>query len=354
MGSGLLWAKEALSIPQRVEVGTKSTRAAMNQSSSQTFRVAAEEAQQTLAALLRKWLGGKSWSQVRQLIQSRRVIVSGNLCLNAARRLKADEVVKVLLQSAAPVPRELDVEIRYLDEHLVVLEKPAGLTSIRHPEEQAWPNRRKQLQPTLDELLPKVIAKEEGRRFQAGPLPRVRAVHRLDRETSGLMVFARTVEAERHLGQQFRKHTIERRYLAVVRGRIEAQTIESQLVRDRGDGRRGSSVLAGAGKRAVTHVEPVEYLDGYTLVQCQLETGRTHQIRIHLSEQGHPVCGDKVYNQPLFAPRLPDQSGATRLALHAAELGIEHPVTGRLLRFKSGLPPELQRLVERLRGSKRL
>jgi 23S rRNA pseudouridine1911/1915/1917 synthase len=163
------------------------------------------------------------------------------------------------------------------------------------------------------------------------------------------MVFARSVEAERHLGKQFRKHTIERRYLAIVKGIVSEQTISTHLVRDRGDKRRGNTTLPGVGKRAVTHVKPVEVLRGHTLVECQLETGRTHQIRIHLAELGHPVAGDKVYNQPLFKPVIPDDSGAPRVMLHAAELGFEHPITGEKLHFKQPLPGDIEGVLRRLR-----
>jgi 23S rRNA pseudouridine1911/1915/1917 synthase len=177
----------------------------------------------------------------------------------------------------------------------------------------------------------------------------VRAVHRLDRDTSGLLVFARSVTAERHLMQQFRRHTTHRRYLAVVRGNVAAQTISTRLVRDRGDGRRGSTRLPEVGKVAVTHVRPVERLGPYTLLECRLETGRTHQIRIHLSERGYPLCGEKVYDQPLFGEATPDESGAPRLALHAAELGFEHPVTGEPMRFEMPLPDDLLAFLEALR-----
>ncbi len=321
--------------------------------SGQLFHVAPDQTNQTLAAALRQWFPGTSWAQVRKLVEGRRVTIHGNICLDSARRLKEGEPVRVLAQATAAVPTQEDIRIRYLDAHLVVLEKPAGMTAIRHPEEEDWPARRKQLQPTLDELLPKVIARQEKKRPTRGALPHIRPVHRLDRETSGLMVFARTVEAERYLGKQFRKHAIQRHYLAIVLGHPKPQTIESHLVRDRGDGRRGSTTLPGVGKRAVTHIELVEKLDGYTLVRCRLETGRTHQIRIHLAEKGHPVCGEKVYNKPLFGPPIPDPSGAPRLGLHAAELGFEHPLTGKPMRFEMPLPSDLKCFLDRLRQASR-
>jgi len=328
----------------------------MAESSPELFRVLPRQVDQTLGAALRQWLSGKSWSEVRGLVRGRRVLVNGNVCVDAGRRLRLTDVIKVLAHPAAPPPHEKDVRIRYLDAQVVVVQKPAGMTSTRHSEERHWPQRRKQLQPTLDELLPQILArKDRGKRGGKGARRPVRAVHRLDRDTSGLMVFARTLVAERHLVQQFRKHATHRRYLAIVRGVVRAQRIQTRLVRDRGDGRRGSTTLPDVGKTAVTHVRPLEDLGGYTLVECRLETGRTHQIRIHLAERGHPVCGEKVYHQPLFGPAIADPSGAPRLALHAAELGFEHPTTGEPMRFETPLPDDLREFLDRLRreGAKR-
>jgi 23S rRNA pseudouridine1911/1915/1917 synthase len=177
----------------------------------------------------------------------------------------------------------------------------------------------------------------------------VRAVHRLDKETSGLVVFARTPEAASHLGKQFRGHTIERRYLAVVRGRARPGRIESFIAPDRGDGRRGSTPNPATGKRAVTHIEVKEELDNYTLVECRLETGRTHQVRIHLAENGTPLCGERVYDRPLHGKPTPDPSGARRPALHAASLGFTHPATGKRMVWHAPLPPDLISLIDRLR-----
>src|SRR5947209_19947020 len=175
-------------------------------------------------------------------------------------------------------------------------------------------------------MVPGLIARTAGR-SDKGHLPRLRVVHRLDKETSGLVVFARTVPAERGLGKQFHAHTVIRRYLALVPGFVPPQRIATRLVRDRGDGRRGSTGVPDVGKEAVTFVDVVERLPGYRLLACRLETGRTHQIRIHLAELGHPVCGDKVYVHRPDGSAAADRSGAPRLALHAAELGFLHPVT---------------------------
>lgn len=322
----------------------------MNRPESRNYHVSPQQAQQTLVTLLRVWLRGESWSQVRKRIKARQVMVNGNLCLDEGRRLKAGDVVKVTTQSLPEPPRAEHVRIRYLDADLVVVEKPAGVTTMRHAEERFWPARRKQLQPTLDELLPKAIERSEaGRKVGKRGATKIRPVHRLDRDTSGLMVFARTVPAEQKLIRQFSKHTIHRAYLAIAHGRVEPQTIESYLVRDRGDGKRGSTANPEEGQRAVTHVRPLEDLGAYTLVECRLETGRTHQIRIHLSERGHMLCGEKMYLGPYGSRATIDRSGAPRVALHAAELGFTHPITGEELRFESSFPPDLAKFLKRLR-----
>jgi 23S rRNA pseudouridine1911/1915/1917 synthase len=316
------------------------------------FPIPADLAGQTLAAILRQHLPGQSWSEVRRLIETRRVLVNGEVWLDPARRLKEGDLLE-LLPRPAPRPRQPEqMVLRHLDEHLVVVEKPAGIPTVRHPAERAWTVRRKELSPTLEDLVPPLIARREGL-GRKGDLPRLRAVHRIDKETSGLVVFARTVSAERELGRQFKAHTVTRRYLAIIPGTLPPQRIETRLVRDRGDGRRGSTTLAGTGKPAVTHIEVVERLPGYTVLSCRLETGRTHQIRIHLAELGHPICGEKVYRgKPGEMPR-PDDSGAPRLALHAAELGFVHPATEQEMHWTMPLPPDLQAFLDRLRGGKK-
>jgi 23S rRNA pseudouridine1911/1915/1917 synthase len=316
--------------------------------SFEAITVPEEKGGLTLAALLRERLPDQSWSQVRRLVTTRRAKVNGALCLDPARRLKAGETVELLARPAAPPQREEALVIRHLDSDVVVVEKPAGMPTVRHPAERSWTQRRKSLEPTLEELVPRLIAARESRR-RKGPLPRLRVVHRLDKETSGLVVFARTVAAETGLGRQFHAHTVTRRYLAMVSGYVPPQRIATRLVRDRGDGRRGSTALEGVGKEAVTYVDVVERLPGYTLLGCRLETGRTHQIRIHLSELGHPVCGDRVYHVLRDGRVLADRSGAPRLALHATELGFLHPITGESLHWSMPLPPDLEAFRSRLR-----
>ncbi len=315
-----------------------------------------------LVAVLRQFLPGEPWSAVRRLIENRHVQINGNLCLDEGRKLQPGDVVKVWDEPRNAPPTPEDIKILFQDAHLVVVEKPAGVTTERHAEEQHWSARRKQRQPTIDELVVRILQRRHARQGRGGKPdpeyrvprpPRVRLVHRLDRDTSGVMVLAVSAEAERLLVQMFRKHDIHRVYHAIAQGEVEARTFDSSFVRDRGDRRRGSTKLPKVGKRAVTHVRPLEYLDGYTLIECRLETGRTHQIRIHLAEAGHPLCGEKVYNKPLFGKPIVDHSGAQRQALHAAELGFKHPITGQDLLFKTPLPTDMGKLLVKLRGAEK-
>lgn len=325
----------------------------MRRDGSEVFHVSDDEAGQSLLAALRQWTPQEAELNAAELLRNCQVQIDGNLCQEPQRRLKTGEVVKVLPHGVAAPPTATDIRIHFADEHLVVVEKPSGMTTMRHEDEADWNARRRRRESTLEDLLPELLAKFKAalphRLNQRVRLPRVIPVHRLDRDTSGLMVFARTNVAEQSLVEQFREHSIDRAYLAIVQGEIAEQTIESFLARDRGDGKRGSVIDSKLGQRAVTHVRPNELLSGHTLVECRLETGRTHQIRIHLSEAGHPVCGDKEYRGPLGQKLIRDRSGAPRLALHAAELGFEHPLTGEPLMFKSRLPRDLSDLLRRLR-----
>lgn len=316
--------------------------------SFRTFRVAAD---QNLSSALRALLADLTWSQAKNLIRQRRVQINGNLCVDEARRVKAGDVIRISDQPlAAPVVAK-DVRIVHADEHLVVIDKPPGVTTLRHSQEKDWSGQRKQRQQTLDELVEELLAGHFKGGRSSAPSYRVRAVHRLDRDTSGLMVFARTPLAETHLIRQFKRHAVDRAYIAIAHGEVAEQKIETMLVRDRGDGLRGSTSdpAAADAERAVTHVRPLEKLSGYTVVECRLETGRTHQIRIHLSELGHMLCGEKMYIRQLGGEATEDTSGATRQALHAAVLGFEHPATGQRLQFVSPLPLDMAKLLERLR-----
>jgi 23S rRNA pseudouridine1911/1915/1917 synthase len=318
---------------------------------SQIFSVGDDQAGCTLAAALRVWLPGQSWKSVRQLVSSRHVLIRDEVCLDPARRLPTGEVVEVRSRSAPRLPSDDTIKVRYADKEVVVVEKPTGVCTVRHPSERDWPERRKQLSPTLEDLVPRILRRMEKHK-STEPGGRLRVVQRLDKLTSGLLVFARTVAAERALGKQFHRHTVLRRYMAIVVGIPPTGRVATNLARDRGDGRRGSTTVAGLGKPAVTHVEILERLGRFTLISCRLETGRTHQIRIHLAELGHPVCGEPVYRQRLDGSVIGDDSAAPRMSLHAAELGFVHPTTGKTMDWSMPLPADLRQLLESLRSRK--
>ncbi len=312
------------------------------------FPIPADQANQTMAAIVRAHLSGHSWNDIRKLIAARHVQINGELCLDPARRVKEGETITVL-KKPLPVPKAHrdELVIRHVDDHVVVVEKPSGINTVRHPSELRWDAKRRALSPTLQDRLQLAIAA----RFmcKAHELPRLRIVQRLDKETSGLVVFARSALAESGLGRQFKAHTVVRRYFALVSGAASAQTIRTFLVPDRGDGRRGSTTLPNVGKEAITHVEVVEEFPRFTLLSCRLETGRTHQIRIHLAESGHPVCGEKVYCRKPNGEIVADESNSPRLFLHAAELGFRHPVTEVDVHWEMPPPPELADVLARLR-----
>jgi 23S rRNA pseudouridine1911/1915/1917 synthase len=316
------------------------------------FEVIAAEAGHTLAKVLRSRLheSKPSWSDVRTFIEGRRVTVRGGVCTDEARRLNEGDRVE-LLKSPVKIARGAtpgEIVIRHLDEHIVVVEKPSGVSSVRHPAELAWTEDKRKLDPTLQDLAQWAIARTLNR--NAKNLPPLRIVHRLDKETSGLVVFARSVAAERGLGQQFRHHTVVRRYLAIVPGHAVAQTIYSTLIRDRGDGRRGSTKQPDAsGKEAITHIAVEERLKNATVLSCRLETGRTHQIRIHLAENGYPVGGERVYTKGAKGVDLPKLEKAPRLCLHAVELGFTHPVSNLAMHWTMPLPRDLQRFADSLK-----
>ena len=167
------------------------------------------------------------------------------------------------------------------------------------------------------------------------------------------MLFARDKNTAIALNRMFRKHTVDRRYQAVVLGDFKAATFDTYLVRDRGDGIRGSAKepVSEDAQRAITHARPMERLGEFTIVECKLQTGRTHQIRIHLSEAGHMLCGEPIYNRNADGMRIQDNSQAPRQALHAYSLQLIHPMTQEKLSFKMAWPRDLENWIERLRDS---
>lgn len=284
------------------------------------------------------------WSKARAWISAGKVSIGDDLCLDPARIVLRGEMLGLSLEARRlRRPTEIDRRIVvHMDDHVIVVRKPAGISTVPFD----GPDRE-----ALDEQLRRLLSAKPGPR--RGARPAIYVVHRLDRGTSGLLVFARTAFARDRLAAQFKEHTVHRRYLAIAHGVVNSARFESHLVVDRGDGVRGSSERAkdrtlrrtGGGKRAVTHVECLEPLRGASLVSCRLETGRTNQIRIHLSEAGHPLLGETVYLRDYASVPLP----APRLMLHAQQLGFVHPATGAPIQFVEPLPEDMASVLESLR-----
>ena len=286
-----------------------------------------------LDRVLRDLHPGSSWNDVRRLVRTGKVRVNGAVALEPSTPVAAG--AKVAIQMAAPKPLGSSAlprdTLEYVDAHLVVVRKPPNIATVPFEDER----------DTLDRLVQSLLRKTARPGTSVAPLG---VVQRLDKETSGLIVFARTTTAKRGLQQQFRDHSVRRSYRAIVHGNVESRTIRSRLVQDRGDGVRGSTDRGDLGRDAVTHVRVLERLEGATFVECVLETGRTHQIRIHLSEIGHPLVGERVYSRGYAGPLIE----APRLMLHAGELGFTHPVTGKMLEFHQPIPDDMAAVLARL------
>jgi len=294
----------------------------------------------TVAAVVREQTG-LAWSRARDLCTEGRVTVNGERCLDSALRVPPGAVV--IVDERAPKLRSgalPESAIAFFDRDVVVVDKPAGLLSVAYE-----PGDK----DTLADCTRALLRRMGGRRFE----PRVGVVHRLDKDTSGLMVFARTLDAKRILEIQFRAHDIERVYHAIAHGAVAAERVETHLITDRGDGIRGSyghfrrprAGIPPEAKRSVTHVRPIAALAGATLVECRLETGRQHQIRIHLSELGHPLVGERVYIRDYAGPKIE----SARPMLHARVLGFVHPRTGQRMSFEREAPEDFRAMIESLR-----
>jgi 23S rRNA pseudouridine1911/1915/1917 synthase len=286
-----------------------------------------------LAGYLRAALG-RPWAEVRRLVDSGKVFVDGRRADSAGQRLARGQ--RVELRMAAPRPRDPrgEVRIAHEDAQVVVIDKPPGVSTVPYEARE---------QGTAMDLL-RDAWKRQGK---AASRIALHVVHRIDKDTSGLVVFAKSKRAEIALAAQFRAHTVDRRYLCLVHGDVGFRRVESLLVRDRGDGLRGSSPGGGRGKRAITQVEVVTRHAIATLCRVRLETGRTHQIRIHLAERGHPLVGETVYIRDfLRAGGRPIRS--ERLLLHAERLGFAHPTTGAQLVFTSEHPDLSTAAIERV------
>ena len=271
----------------------------------------------------------------------KRLIAAGHVSFgrDPARTVAGGEALVVRVPEAALAEaraQDIPLAIVFEDEHLLVVDKPAGL--VVHP---AAGN----LDGTLVNALLHHCA---GRLSGIGGVARPGIVHRIDKDTSGLLVVAKTDKAHEGLSAQFAQHSVERRYLAVVAGRPAppAGRIEGALARSSANRQKMAVVPEGRGKRAVTHYRTLQPLLDAAAVECRLETGRTHQVRVHMAHIGHPLIGDPFYGRtrPVHRPAL-DARGFRRQALHARTLRFEHPVSRAKMAFESAVPADIQELI---------
>lgn len=316
------------------------------QGDEQVLTVALEEraAGLRLDRALAEALPDLSRERVKSLIKGGRVAdARGTTLWDPSAKAPAPATFELRLPRPAPAHNEaqaIDLVVAYEDEHLIVVDKPAGL--VVHP---AAGN----LDGTLVNALLHHCA---GQLSGIGGVARPGIVHRIDKDTSGLLVAAKHDKAHEGLAKQFAAHSIDRRYRALATGRpMPANgTIDAALGRSGTNRKKMAVVAAGRGKHAITHYRTIEALNGATLVECRLETGRTHQVRVHMAHIGHPLVGDPVYGRA--RKPLSDVLKArnfARQALHAAHLGFIHPVTCNVVALDSELPPDMRELIDILR-----
>lgn len=302
------------------------------------IRLDADDAGERIDRVLARRCPEFSRSALQRWIEQGRVEQSGEV---VSRKTKAVGGAEVLIHPAPPEtmsaePQAIPLQVLFEDDQLIVLDKPAGL--VVHPA-PGHPDG------TL------VNALLHHAEVQGGSNPlRPGIVHRLDKDTSGVMVVAKSSQAHERLVEMFQQHRLERAYLAIALGR-PPQSIRYETLHGRHpSNRKKFTSRTERGRRAVTDLESIELLHGSALVRCRLETGRTHQIRVHLAEHGHPVLGDSLYGKSIGDPelrRVADELG--RQALHATVLAFEHPITGKAMRFETEPPKDFQEALRALR-----
>jgi 23S rRNA pseudouridine1911/1915/1917 synthase len=306
-----------------------------------TATIAADAAGWRLDRALAAAVPTLSRERLKALISSGRVTGPAGLVRDPAAKALAG-AYQVSVPEPTPAhnaAQDIALDIVFEDDHLLVVDKPAGM--VVHP---AAGN----LDGTLVNALLHHCA---GRLSGIGGVARPGIVHRIDKGTSGLLVVAKTDRAHEGLARQFAKHGIDRRYLAVVAGwpsPLEGK-VDAALARSSANRQKMAIVEGSRGKRAVTHYRVLAPLRESALVECRLETGRTHQVRVHMTSLGHPLLGDPTYGRTKSVHReLLKRLHFERQALHAAELGFIHPVTEEALSFKSAVPSDMQELLSAL------
>jgi 23S rRNA pseudouridine1911/1915/1917 synthase len=282
-----------------------------------------------------------SRERLKSLIAAGNVVGPEGPARDPSRKARSGTVFSVSVPAPAPLENEaqdIALNVVFEDEHLIVVDKPAGL--VVHP-----------AAGNLDGTLVNALLHHcRGSLSGIGGVARPGIVHRIDKDTSGLMVAAKTDAAHLGLAAQFKARSIDRRYQAIVAGRLlkSEGTIDAPLARSPVNRKKIAVVAAGKGKRAVTHWRKLRELKDAALVECRLETGRTHQVRVHMASIGHPLLGDPVYGRVGNLRHVLETLDFRRQALHAAHLGFIHPVKSIALSFDSEMPSDMRELYNKL------
>ena len=297
------------------------------------LRASEESKNQRLDAFLASSLDGLTRSQATRLIESGEVAVNGR-AVSKSYKLAGDEDVAVTLPEPEPVeavPQDIPLDVVYEDADVIVVNKPSGM--VVHPA-PGHPDGT---------LVNALLYHCAGTLSGVGGALRPGIVHRIDRDTSGLIIAAKNDAAHQYLSAQLADHTLARTYECIVVGKLREDrgTVDAPIARHPTD-RKRMAVVAG-GREAVTHWEVIARYPGYTHVRCRLETGRTHQIRVHMAYIGHPILGDTVYGAKKEVP------GLTGQCLHAVGLRFLHPRTHEVMELSCPLPDEFTRMLQRIR-----
>ncbi len=275
-----------------------------------------------------------SRSGIARLVEEGNVLVQGKP-VSKSYKITAGESVTVFIPEPQPdeaLPENIPLDIVYEDDDLLVVNKPKGM--VVHPAPGNYTGT------LVNALLYHCGDSLSG----IGGVIRPGIVHRIDKDTSGLLMVAKNDKSHVHLAEQIKNHSFVREYATVVYGRVKnlAGTVDAPIGRHPVD-RKKQAVTTKNSKHAVTHYKVIEEFRGFTRLQCRLETGRTHQIRVHMAYIGHPVCGDEVYGG-----RLAEKSGLQGQCLHAQKLGFIHPTTNQYMEFESPLPTYFVEFLSRL------
>ena len=278
----------------------------------------------------------RSRSFFQKLLDDGMVLVNGSVCDSKKYKVKALDIIEVEMPEAKGpdiIPEDISLDIVYEDDDVLVINKPAGM--VVHPAAGNYTG-----------TLVNAIMHHCGDRLSSiNGVIRPGIVHRIDKDTSGLLMVAKNDAAHNSLAQQLAEHSITRKYVAIVWDNLKENDgiVDAPIGRHPKDRKKQSVMYDDTGKRAVTHWKVLERFGSFTLVECQLETGRTHQIRVHMAYIKHPLLGDSVYGPAKSA------AGAKRQMLHAKTLGFVHPSTGKYIEFDSQLPEDFSEVLNKLR-----